>query len=377
MKIFLFDMDGVLLEAQGYHRALQETVRRMALALGFGDVTVSRQDIFAFEAGGISSEWDEAALITARLMETVWKDESERELPLSLAEPATVISDPRPCPDLARLAWDLSTPEMLPLHPLERAGRYFLHKPDRTHKQERILHDLILGARMAESSLTHRTFQELVLGSAEFRRVYGLTPEMECESYLLQYDLSNLPEGKPKKDLMDWLSTADHTAAIITSRPSRAPAGVFSTPEAEFGAKLAGLEDVPILGWGGLCWLGLQTHVNPQSFCKPSPVHALAAMRLAVGVGQETALTEAADLVRYGLASPDWDVLRGIEVTVFEDTPGGIRSLQAAAKVLGKLGVALQTCYFGIAREEVKVKALKACSARVFPSLTEALEAAY
>ena len=40
MKIFLFDMDGVLLESHGYHLALQETVRRMARALGVGEVTL-------------------------------------------------------------------------------------------------------------------------------------------------------------------------------------------------------------------------------------------------------------------------------------------------------------------------------------------------
>ena len=58
MKILLFDMDGVLLESLGYHIALQETVRIMANSLGFGDLTLSADDIAAFEAGGINKEWD-------------------------------------------------------------------------------------------------------------------------------------------------------------------------------------------------------------------------------------------------------------------------------------------------------------------------------
>ena len=50
MKILLFDMDGVLLESRGYHLALQETVRIMAIALGFEDRTLSADDIATFEA---------------------------------------------------------------------------------------------------------------------------------------------------------------------------------------------------------------------------------------------------------------------------------------------------------------------------------------
>jgi FMN phosphatase YigB (HAD superfamily) len=84
MKILLFDMDGVLLESHGYHLALQETVRRMALALGFWDASLSSNDIAAFEAGGITSEWDVAAISTALLLETAWRDEPGLGLPNSL-----------------------------------------------------------------------------------------------------------------------------------------------------------------------------------------------------------------------------------------------------------------------------------------------------
>ena len=374
MKIFLFDMDGVLLEAQGYHRALQETLRRMTLALGFEEATVSAGVIAAFEAAGVSSEWDEAAIITARLLERVWQDEPERGLPDSLADPLPLASPPRPLPDLAALARAFSTPAMLPLHPLERAGRFFLRKPGRTALQEQTLHDLILGARLADLSLAHRTFQELVLGSQEYARVYDFPPEHHCESYLLTHDRPTLSQAAAQQ-LCEWIAAPGHAAAVITSRPSRAPAGVFSTPEAELGARLVGLENIPIAGWGGLCWLGLQTHISPQSFLKPSPVHALAGMRMALGAGQEIALKEAADLAENGLAGPDWHQLRESEISVFEDTPGGVQSLQAAVRLLEKGGVPLRPAYYGIAREPVKLQALEACSARVFASLADALEA--
>ena len=376
MKIFLFDMDGVLLESRGYHLALQETVRRMALALGFVNAGLSPEDIATFEAGSITCEWDEAAICTALLLETVWKDDPECNLPDSLAQIDSINPKPRSLPDFTWLARVLSTPEMLPLHPIERAMRFFLGVDDHPASQEQILRDLILGARLAEISLTHRTFQELVLGSEEFGHTYDISPELNSESYLLKYDRSNLSPLESAR-LKDWIATPDHATAVITSRPSRPPAGIFSTPEAELGARLVGLEGIPILGWGGMCWLGLQRHNDPQTFLKPSPIHALAGLRMACGENQETALIEAAHLIETGLAGTAWQPLVDAHVSVFEDTPGGIKSLQAAKVALEKAGIRIETKYYGIAQMPIKVNALKANGAIVFPSLVDLLEHIY
>lgn len=367
-------MDGVLLESRGYHLALQETVRRMALALGFADVSLSMDDIAAFEAGGITSEWDEAAISTALLLEAVWKDEPERGLPDSLALPISLSPGRRPAPDFNALAHALSTPGLLPLSPLERAESFFLGD-DHTPNQEQVLRELIRGAHTAEQSLTHRTFQEFVLGSAEFAPTYGFPAMLDCESYLLKYDCSNLPPAEGVR-LKDWVSAPGHAAAVITSRPSRAPAGIFYTPEAELGVKLVGLEGIPILGWGGMCWLGLQRQVDPQTFLKPSPVHALSAMILTLGGSQKIALSEAANLVGTGRNGLAWKQLDGAQVSVFEDTPGGIRSLLTAKEVLGRVGLFIEMKSYGITQNPVKVQALKANGARIFPSLIEALKVA-
>ena len=67
-RIALFDMDGVLLESLGYHIALQETVRQAALELGLNDPPLSMEAIASFEAGGITCEWDEAAICHAVML---------------------------------------------------------------------------------------------------------------------------------------------------------------------------------------------------------------------------------------------------------------------------------------------------------------------
>ena len=123
MKIFLFDMDGVLLESLGYHRALQETVRLMSKALGFGNLTLSVDDIATFEAGGINNEWDEAAICTALLLEVAWKIDPKIVLPVSNITPkAPTIKLPSAL-DFNSLAQQLSSLDLIHLDPLERALR--------------------------------------------------------------------------------------------------------------------------------------------------------------------------------------------------------------------------------------------------------------
>jgi hypothetical protein len=373
MKILLFDMDGVLLESLGYHIALQETVRIMAKSLGFGDLTLSTDDIAAFEAGGINKEWDEAAICTALLLEAAWRLDPQRTLPENLQAPKGSTLNPQSAPDFNALAHRLSSRDLIEFPPLERAIQRFTETDHFSPVQYQILHELINGARDPQRSLTHRVFQELVLGSAEYTHTYRLPPMMACESYLLKHDISNLSPAESAR-LLGWMSKPGHSASVITSRPSRAPAGIFSTPETELGAELVGLKDIPIVGWGGLTWLAQQCKTDQQTFVKPSPVHALAAMRVALGDNQQAALVEAAALVETGEVGPAWRRLDGAQVFIFEDTPGGIKSLQAARETLEKISISIRPSFFGIARNPVKRKALLASGAQVYPTFSQALD---
>ena len=372
MKILLFDMDGVLLESRGYHLALQDTVRHMARVLGFKDLTLSADDIATFEAGGINKEWDEAAICTALLLEAAWKVDPTRVLPETLLTRNVSSLHLQSTPDFNALAHQLSSHDLIHLPPLERAIYRFTETDHFSNLQYQTLHSLVEGARDPQRSLTHRIFQELVLGSPEFTHTYGLPTMLDCESYLLKHDVSNLSRAESAR-LQNWMSTPGNAATVITSRPSRPLAGVFSTPEAELGAELVGLKDISIVGWGGLTWLAEQLKVDQQALVKPSPIHALAALRVALGDEQQTALMEAASLVNTGQSGPAWQRLDGMQVFMFEDTPGGIKSLQDAYEILGRRGINIKPRYFGIARNPVKKKALWTASAQVFPSLSEAL----
>jgi hypothetical protein len=372
MKILLFDMDGVLLESLGYHIALKETVCIMAKSLGFGDLTLSADDIAAFEAGGINNEWDEAAICTALLLEEAWKLDPKRTLPENLRAPKGPTLNPQSAPDFNALAQRLSSGDLIEFPPLERAIQHFTETDHFSPLQYQIMCELINGARDPHRSLTHRVFQELVLGSAEFTHIYSLPAMLACESYLLKHDISNLSPAESDR-LRDWLSTPGHSASVITSRPSLPLAGVFSTPEAELGAELVGLKDIPIVGWGGVTWLALQRETDQQTYVKPSPVHALTALRVAIGDNQQAALMEAATLVETGEVGPAWRRLNGAQVFIYEDTEDGIKSLQAACKALEKIKVSIRPGFFGIARNPVKRKALMASGAQVYPSFSQAL----
>jgi hypothetical protein len=69
-------------------------------------------------------------------------------------------------------------------------------------------------------------------------------------------------------------------------------------------------------------------------------------------------------------------VLNGALVSVFEDTPGGVRSLLSAQKKLALAGVNITINSFGIATYPYKRQALEHYGAKVYPSLAEALSAA-
>jgi hypothetical protein len=372
VKFLLFDMDDVLIKPGAYHRALQESVRLVATALGYSEFSLSDKDIRAFESAGVYSEWDTSAICAALLLETAWKFDPAVQLPGSvIVEPAKHL--PIPPPDVSRFASQLEDPGLQELRPLARAEHLLLDtQRDFTPSQSAQIRGILHTARAAGGSLTHCTFQELVLGSEVYSQAYQRPAVLNTQSYLQQYDLPLL-QPVVIASIRRWLESPAHMAAIFTSRPSQALPGVFSTPEAEMGAALVGLENLPITGLGNLLWLSQQRQAGPQAFVKPSPVHVLSALLQALGYPPQTCLEEAAALALDGTASPIWKDLDGAHIAVFDDSPAGLGSGASARACLAACGFSVSMELFGIASDNQKVAALSKLGARTYADITAAL----
>ena len=369
MKIALFDMDGVLLQPGGYHRALQETVRLVSAALGYQPVSLSRDDITAFESAGVYSEWDTSAICLSLLLDAAWRFDPALELPrLVTVEPKKALSIP--LPDFQAFASSLRQQEPSSMLPLARTESLLLDRGNHLGALQRdTIRGILRNARALDNSLTHATFQELVLGSQVFADTYQRAGVLDTESFLLLYDRSMVTTAF-KANLDNWLNLPDHRAAIFTSRPSTPLSAVFSTPEAELGTKLVGLERLPILGLGGLLWLSSQRQAGAQDFVKPSPVHVLSGLLLATDHTLIESLEAAAALALDGQASPAWDTFHDVELIVFEDSPAGMQSAKSARDCLSRCGISIRLNLYGITSEAQKASSLERQGAVVYPRLS-------
>jgi hypothetical protein len=135
---------------------------------------------------------------------------------------------------------------------------------------------------------------------------------------------------------------------------------------------------LPLAAYGHLNWLAAQRHRRPDYFVKPSPVHALTAVAMAIGGSEREALEAASALVEEGrLASPLRDLGgQHLEIHVFEDSARGIRGVREAARRLELAGVRVEVQAWGIAHNPEKRRALEGLDALTFEDVDEALQAA-
>lgn len=376
MIILLLDLDGVLLEPHGYHQALVDSVKLIGQSLGYPEAKPSPQDIATFEAAGITSEWDSAAACTALMLIHRWREGEDISLPERLSPRQTPVQGLE-APDFGAFARSLKGTADRASPPAQRLEKAIREKFEwLSHSQIEIIQRLLSNATSAHGSLTHRTFQELVLGSQEYERIYPFPAALDANSYLDRFDHPNLSVGEQSR-LQEWLALEAHTAAILTLRPSRPPGQeVFSTPEAEFGARMSGLEDAPIAGYGGLIWIAKLRNLDPRTLGKPSPVHALAALRLAAGEGLASALKSSAQLALDEFDDGRWGKLDGAQVMLFEDSANGMSSAMAAQEILAKINTHLNLTLFGVAANQEKQKSLQALRAEIVTSLPHAFRAA-
>jgi len=353
MNYLIFDMDGVLLDARGYHRALQRTVNLVALqTLSISDIELSREDIHQFEALGISSEWHSSALCLAYL-------EVQQ---LSGAETHSLTLDP-----LFRALKNQSNNLPALQRSLQAIDQICTDKGVELQSVQCWIDD----SEDIEKSPTMNWFQEFVLGSEQYQKQYHKTPQLSLTSYLTEYDIPLISEANASR-IVHWKKERKFSPAIMTNRPSSGPLDFCGSPEAETGLDLVNLGGLPLIGYGEIEWLANQTGQEPSNLGKPKPVHALAAIFSALGYGKEDSLRISLDMTNWeeAMVSP----LQGATITVFEDTPPGIRSVKQAGHKLQQAGVEVTIQAYGITSNPVKKAALESEGAQVAENINLALD---
>ena len=333
-KVFLLDIDGVLVRQGGYRAALHATLNHFANLMGLSHFDFPEEKLAELERLEISSEWDMVPLLLGTFWNDILSHHPNLTLPADLFSAAVEIG--RNVNGYAHK--DLIIPDfelIAGLYPSEAAlqnGCFpFIPLDLRTN--------LLSQSRNIRFSQTMRLFQHYSLGSRVFSETYDLPAEIETESFLLTHDRSNIDDGIRAK-----LHQPEIHLAALTARPSAPPREVNVSyfgyaPESEIALELVGLTDMPLIGFGKLEYLAAEYGFSAGTLIKPSPVHALAATAAALTGNEWAGLQSAGDWAQTGqLKGVFADLPRAFELYVIEDTLGGIRSTQAAGEILRKAG---------------------------------------
>jgi hypothetical protein len=225
---------------------------------------------------------------------------------------------------------------------------------------------------------TTHVFQHFTLGDQNFQQTYQAEPIFSTESLLQSHDNAGIT-AKMAKKVMKKVNAGILHAAIYTARPSLPPAGenpLGYAPEAELATELTGL-NLPLIGSGRVNWLSRQVDKPDNSFTKPSPVQALAAIGAAISGDERGALWAAESLAR-GAWNGFWETCRHslLEIHVFEDSTGGIEAVKNAGKILTNFAIQNVVIGHGIAHVPHKIGTLKTVANGIYASVNEAIEIA-
>jgi hypothetical protein len=386
IHLFLFDIDGVLVDALAYHKALLDTVSHFSRLMGLGDHPPTEAQVRTFEASGLNSEWDSGAACVAALLLERLRREPDLALPPHWPHALAALAArpcPLPAPDYAALASEVGA--RLEGNSPAQAVRAVLWAEAQAisgldcTRLAPLLETLLGCVHGFYQAPVTRHFQHLVLGSQAIRQTYGVSPDLESPAYLRLYDRPLLSPAV-RALLLEKIASGQVRAALYTTRPSLPPACVedrFATgyaPEAEMAQELVGLETLPLVGRGRLRWLAQRAGAELGDLLKPFPVQALAAIGAAWSGQEQAALAAALALHRRGKLVHPLSELGLVTVHVFEDSPGGLRAVELGVRALRAAGQDVTWRAYGIARAgSPKAATLAARGAQVYPSINEAV----
>ena len=343
-SLLLLDIDGVLVRPGGYRAALHATLNYFVHLMGLPHFEFPEEKIAGIEQRGITSEWDMAPLLLAALWDDILSRQPVANLPVDVSSAAIQIGkylDGYVPSDVHIPEFEL-IPGQYPVEIALQGGFFpFIPEPLRTN--------LLHHSRNIRFSQTMRLFQHYTLGSEAFTKTYALPAEIETESLLHKYDQPNINDAIREKLLQPGV----HLAAF-TARPSAPPREVEASPlgyapEAEIALDLVGLPDIPLISFGKLQYLGEQRGYDPEALLKPSPVQGLAGIAAALTGDEWASLRAACDWHETGqLAGVLAKLPQTFEVSIVEDTMGGVCSVRAAGDILGKAGLDVTVRAYGL-----------------------------
>lgn len=391
MDVYLFDVDAVLLHPGGYRAALQATLRHFAQQLGLSAPLLTPEQADAFEAHSIISEWDISAICIAAVVLEGLLAAPALSVPASLAAALDALrSQGMLQPDINPALLARSTAAALrPGEYAAQAAARVLASDLRVAADARspelraLLDHILLHTRDPRHSLTFRIFQNYTLGSSAYTECYGLPAAFIAPGMLAVEDRPAL-EPKWAAEILAATQTEAVHAVIYTARPSLPPtattagAGHYSA-EAELGARMVGLQALPVVGVGAMQWLADTFGGDAAEFSKPAPLHALGAIACALFAPGADALRAAHQLLHAQQLPPLMESLRGraLRVLVFEDSARSIQGAQKAGAILQAAGVPVNVLGCGIAQSASKREQLAAVGAQLYPDVNAALAAVH
>lgn len=352
-RIFLFDVDGVIVNPVAYRLGVGKTLSALCEKIGLANsesILPSEADISALEAQGVHDVWDITNIIFCDILTTISLQANLEDVRLSQLESAkgydfdavssqntdaassqsvhaasSQNSDAASVPkfDISSVPASETTGNMLSalrklnacvarpdyhelankLAPTEAHS----HPPDiamemLSQKLKGVNHNkfwmdllerFLTGTRSAYSSYGTRLFQNIILGAEDFARTYELSSEYPGQG-LLRTEDKTIISSESVDQLLRLNKNAHDAVGVYTARPSLPPneaeiSSVGYSPEAEIALENAGMQSFPLIGMGMMEWLGKQRNQRTEDLTKPNTTQALAGLINTITGGRDVA----------------------------------------------------------------------------------------
>ncbi len=396
LKIFLFDVDGVIINPVAYKIGINKTLELLCNKMGLNNTSEllpQKTEIAYLESCGIFDDWDITNILFAFILASLCDYFKQNKQLVELSDKTLdekLLAIKLLCPRIQRpnyielanklvIAKDSSHP---PDSALEMLSSELKNEMAELNSMSWIdlLRDFLIGTRSVYASHGTRLFQNIILGKQEFEKTYGLTSEWDGPP-LLQTEDTVLMNVASVKKINELTSNTDYRLAIYTARPSLSPQLIQSgySPEAEMAMQMAQLTNIPLMGLGMMQWLAEKYKERPEDLVKPNSTQAIAALLAALTRTNSASILEDAYNLDKGKVHPDKTGFgqfknQDLLIYVFEDVVSGVQAVLKAGEKLQACGYKMSVKPLGIAQDKNKKASLEKYCHKIFPNVNDALE---